>query len=949
MADDTARRSAALASAKVPDSVKNEIINIAQEEFPKKIAVLQLGGKYQNKYKKELRPETYGFKNNNDLLKTIKQVVLHHDEMLALWFLTYNPTAVVEQVEEVQMDDTPMEIEGGNGEVVEPEEIDENNHSNNEQNAEQNAAAGANIVVLEDTEEAEMKAPDAPAARPRLPNLPPPSPSVSSVASSNASGTTRSRRLPPPPPSMDWSYGSKSILGKRQGSILGPDAKRLQLDEDMESVCSVDESVPQQDRRKLETDRRRVKYIPSFRDQDMLTYDSLILGKKMGVVEPATYVDTTFCQREVLERLMEVKYEIRKVGGPAYQELQQRLNDYANPPVIFQFNSAYLYANIDALTGFALTNPCARNGESIVGENELLYAVDIHGGPGGFVEYMLTKKQWEAKVYGYTFKEEPYNYQLTATGHFPKESFEQWLGLDGKRGDGSIYKPNFVEQFCRFVKRNTGGNFNGGVHVVVADGSEMTPGLDEDRKELRCKPLILAEACIAMKVLREGGTFVLRLYDIFTPYTAGLVYLMYKAFETCTIIRPETCHQGSAERFLVCKNYRGGKICTEISNYLNLCHSMDHGCHVNHKFPNDQQAEIVELVPVEQIRSSDRFYDYIYESNCIIGRIQLEETHALCRALQFRHDGRIVAQRKNDMRVKCSETWNCPRRLRQEPRYASLSPELFLSKLLRPYPENVLNRTEREGEVVLTYPVMDRDFANPQEWHFVSVGRDRGFYMGRGGDKVYRFSGGKWKLVQDEMDIADQTLVYGDIVDEITQYEGKQITQTAFHIIDGMVLGGKDIRNLSYRERTEMCTKFAMSMCKPSLTNLVLVRAKKPQEATRLEPSLIAVHKEQVKGRGDRKKRPLAPVDISDAKSAAYAHTGYLFMRTTKTNEVNADFITTMQNRLYWKLDEGMDRNPSAPAATRPSDPRVASNTSVDSPSLVQHIKSVSPQPNAAK
>lgn len=59
--------------------------------------------------------------------------------------------------------------------------------------------------------------------------------------------------------------------------------------------------------RKLELDRRAVRYIPQGRDLDMLTYDSLILGKKMGVVEPATYVDTTFCQREVLERLMEVK------------------------------------------------------------------------------------------------------------------------------------------------------------------------------------------------------------------------------------------------------------------------------------------------------------------------------------------------------------------------------------------------------------------------------------------------------------------------------------------------------------------------------------------------------------------------------------------------------------------------------------------------------------------
>lgn len=73
-----------------------------------------------------------------------------------------------------------------------------------------------------------------------------------------------------------------------------------------------------------------------------------------------------------------------------------------------------------------------------------------------------------------------------------------------------------------------------------------------------------------------------------------------------------------------------------------------------------------------------------------IGRMQLEETHNLCRALQFKHDGRIVAQRKTGIRSKCGDVWNCPRRLRQEPRYASLSPEMFLTKMLRPYPESTV-------------------------------------------------------------------------------------------------------------------------------------------------------------------------------------------------------------------------------------------------------------------
>jgi len=92
---------------------------------------------------------------------------------------------------------------------------------------------------------------------------------------------------------------------------------------------------------------------------------------------------------------------------------------------------------------------------------------------------------------------------------------------------------------------------------------------------------------------------------------------MYRAFEQVAIIRPEAIRPGSSERFLVCKQFRGGKACQEISNYLSHCHSTDHGCHVNHKYPDDQQADIVELVPVEVIKNSARFYDYIYDSNAV--------------------------------------------------------------------------------------------------------------------------------------------------------------------------------------------------------------------------------------------------------------------------------------------------------------------------------------------
>jgi len=54
---------------------------------------------------------------------------------------------------------------------------------------------------------------------------------------------------------------------------------------------------------------------------------------------------------------------------------------------------------------------------------------------------------------------------------------------------------------------------------------------------------------------------------------------------------------------------------------------------------------------------------------------------------------------------------------------------------------------------------------------------------------------------------------------------------------------------------------------------------------------IFSVHKEQVKGRGDRKTRPLAPVDLSDAKTSVFAHTGYLFLKTIKEGGAPAEFL----------------------------------------------------------
>lgn len=42
--------------------------------------------------------------------------------------------------------------------------------------------------------------------------------------------------------------------------------------------------------------------------------------------------------------------------------------------------------------------------ELAVKSDGILYFADVCGGPGGFSEYMLWRKKWEAKGFGFTLK-----------------------------------------------------------------------------------------------------------------------------------------------------------------------------------------------------------------------------------------------------------------------------------------------------------------------------------------------------------------------------------------------------------------------------------------------------------------------------------------------------------------------------------------------------------------
>lgn len=54
---------------------------------------------------------------------------------------------------------------------------------------------------------------------------------------------------------------------------------------------------------------------------------------------------------------------------------------------------------------------------------------------------------------------------------------------------------------------------------------------EENLQEILTTQLFACQCAIALKSIRPKGHFLLKLFDVFTIFSVGLVYLMYRCFE----------------------------------------------------------------------------------------------------------------------------------------------------------------------------------------------------------------------------------------------------------------------------------------------------------------------------------------------------------------------------------------------------------------------------------
>lgn len=548
--------------------------------------------------------------------------------------------------------------------------------------------------------------------------------------------------------------------------------------------------------------------VNSCDDLDDINRDEL--DSWLVVKEKKMFIDdeTKFCDPQILADVLKSKTIFDNLGADDMRNARTRCNPFETiGRSIFLNRAAVKMANMDAIMNFMFTNPIDEHGNSLVREDDLLYFADVCAGPGGFSEYILWRKNWNAKGFGFTLKDKN-DFKLDDFLAGNPETFDTYYGIND---DGNVFDPQNIKSFQKYVLDQTMGC---GVHFMMADGGFSVEN-NENIQEILSKQLYLCQCLVALSIVRENGHFVTKLFDIFTPFSVGLIYLMYKCFQQICIFKPNTSRPANSERYLICK-WKKSNTDTIQRHLFQINDAM---------WTNKSSIDTLELVPYNVLSQDETFFNYIYNSNNTIGRNQIA---GLLKIAKYCSDKNLKETRQAEIRADCLKIWQIPDEMRKAP--PSLGCEQMFNELLGRWVNEKEFLLDQGRELKKTIN-LKKAFPDISTWYFVplegveTAGKShRTFFMSKGKRDVLMYApNGTWVQTSDYhicLEMTPRTLIYGEIAKEYINEGRLQTTTYGLHIIDGIILGNVDIRNYSLRKRLELCQKFATALNKPHKNHL---------------------------------------------------------------------------------------------------------------------------------
>ena len=185
--------------------------------------------------------------------------------------------------------------------------------------------------------------------------------------------------------------------------------------------------------------------------------------------------------------------------------------------------------------------------------------------------------------------------------------------LELLNNNNSLLSEEFVNRVESLIEERTSGQ-----KIFIMYACKELEMKEIVSQELGYKKYMVIYTLIALKCLCRGAHLVLKLYDMFTPFTNELIYILYKNFEQITIVKPFSSIQYTADRYLICTAFKSNVIQLEglTANLLDL-HKLLGEC-------EQKGLDVSRFMEPCVLNGDQKFKTYILEANSIIAEMQIE-------------------------------------------------------------------------------------------------------------------------------------------------------------------------------------------------------------------------------------------------------------------------------------------------------------------------------------
>jgi 23S rRNA U2552 (ribose-2'-O)-methylase RlmE/FtsJ len=91
--------------------------------------------------------------------------------------------------------------------------------------------------------------------------------------------------------------------------------------------------------------------------------------------------------------------------------------------------------------------------------------------------------------------------------------------------------------------------------IVTADGG-FDFSVDFNHQETMATQLILCEVFYALAIQKQGGSFILKIFDVFHKATVDILYILSYYYQQVSIIKPYTSRIANSEKYVVCQGFK---------------------------------------------------------------------------------------------------------------------------------------------------------------------------------------------------------------------------------------------------------------------------------------------------------------------------------------------------------------------------------------------------------